>query len=137
MNEDVGREKGPVRITIQLGRPNWVNFMHDYKGSLFRIFRSDVRSALQRFFENRHAPVTLEIARELIDANTLDKLIGLQLVEHDNDEYRLDDRVERFLDEMLGVGEVAQADWLVSLLEDLRRLIDGYPAPCAGLGGSP
>jgi hypothetical protein len=28
----------------------------------------------------------------------------------------LDDRVERFLKEMLGASEVAQADWLVSLL---------------------
>ncbi len=62
--------KGHVRITIQPDRPNGFNFMHDYKGSLFRIFRSDVRSALQRFFENRHAPITPEIARELIDANT-------------------------------------------------------------------
>lgn len=100
--------------------------MNVYKDSFFRIFQSDIRSALQRFFENRHVHITPEIAGELIDASTLDKLVGLQIVELDAGDYRLDDRVERFLDEMLGAGEVAQADWLVGLLEELRRLIDGH-----------
>jgi len=37
-----------------------------------------------------------------MDATTLDRLIGVQLVEYDADsgDYRPDDRVERFLDEM-------------------------------------
>lgn len=100
--------------------------MNVYKDSFFRIFQSDIRSALQRFFENRHVRITPEIAGELIDTSTLDKLVGLQFVELDAGDYRLDDRVERFLDEMLGAGEVAQADWLVGLLEELRRLIDGH-----------
>lgn len=102
--------------------------MHVYKDSFFRIFQSDVRSGLQRFFENRLVRITPEIAADLIDAATLEKLVGLQPVELDADagEYRLDDRVERFLDEMLGAGEIAQADWLIGLLEELRRLIEGH-----------
>lgn len=102
--------------------------MHIYKDSFFRIFQSDVRSGLQRFFENRLVRITPEIAADLFDAAALEKLVGLQLVELDSDagEYRLDDRVERFLDEMLGAGEIAQADWLVGLLEELRRLIEGH-----------
>lgn len=102
--------------------------MHVYKESFFRIFQSDIRSALQRFFENRRTRITPEIAADLVDAATLDKLIGLQLVEHDpaDDEYRLDDRVERFLDEMLGAGEIVQAEWLIGLVGELRRLIEGH-----------
>jgi hypothetical protein len=99
-----------------------------YRDSFFRIFQSDFRTALQRFFENRNGRVTREIAIEFIDATTLDKLVGLQLVEQDQEsgDYRLDDRIERFFDEMLGAVEVAQADWLVGLLEELRRLIEGH-----------
>jgi hypothetical protein len=99
-----------------------------YKDSFFRIFQPELRPVLQRFFENRNARITLEIAAGFTDAATLDKLIGLQLVELDADagEYRLDDRVERFFDEMLGAVEVAQADWLIGLLEELRRLIEGH-----------
>jgi len=100
--------------------------MQNYKDSFFRIFQSEFRSALQRFFENRHVRITPEIASELVDPNTLDKLIGLQLLELDAGDYRLDDRVERFLDEMLGAGEIAQADWLIALIEELRRLIEGH-----------
>jgi|GEM_PF-801967 len=102
--------------------------MHIRNDSFFRIFQSDVRSALQRFFENRSARITREIAVEFIDAATLEKLIAFQLVEYDGNanEYRLDDRVEQFFDAMLGAGEIAQADWLISLLEELRRLIEGH-----------
>jgi hypothetical protein len=112
-------------------------WMHVYKDSFFRIFQSDIRGGLQRFFENRLVRITPEIAADLIDAATLDKLIGLQLVELDPDggDYRLDDRVERFLDEMLGAGEIAQADWLVGLLEELRRLIEGHQKLADGSKG--
>ena len=57
-----------------------------------------------------------------------ERLIALELVEYDAEagEYRLDDRAERFFDEMLGAAEVAQADWLVALLEEIRRSIGGY-----------
>jgi hypothetical protein len=98
------------------------------KDSFFRIFQSDLRIALQRFFENRHARITPEIAGEFVDPATLERLIGLELVEYDGEvgEYRLDDRVERFFDEMLGAAEIAQADWLVGLLEEIHRSIDGY-----------
>jgi hypothetical protein len=102
--------------------------MHVYKDSFFRIFQSDIRNGLQRLFENRLVRMTPEIAADLIDAATLEKLVGLQLVEFDSNanEYRLDDRVDRFLDEMLGTGEIAQADWLIGLLEELKRLIAGH-----------
>src|SRR5664280_2871485 len=96
------------------------------KDSFFRIFQADLRIALQRFFENRHAKVTPEIVSEFVDPATLERLIGLELVEFDSEagEYRLDERVERFFDEMLGVAEVAQADWLVGLLDEIRRTIE-------------
>ena len=102
--------------------------MHVYRDSFFRIFQSDIRSALQRFFENRLVRITPEIAADFIDPATLDQLIALQLVEFDADagEYRLDDRVERFFDEMLGAGEIAQANWLIGSPEELRRLIEGH-----------
>jgi hypothetical protein len=99
-----------------------------YRDSFFRIFAPDFRAALQRFFENRNARITREIAAEFIDAATLDKLVALQLIEYDPDsgDYRLDDRIERFFDEMLGAVEVVQADWLLGLLEELHRLIEGH-----------
>lgn len=102
--------------------------MHVQKESFFRIFQSDLRVALQRFFENRRARITPEIAADFVDAATLDRLVALELVEHDSEagEYRLDERVERFFDEMLGAVEVAHADWLVALLEEIRRTIEGY-----------
>ena len=98
------------------------------KDSFFRIFQSDLRVPLQRFFESRNARITTGIVVEIVEAATLDRLTGLQLVEHDADagEYRLDERIERFLDEMLSAGEVAQAHWLIGLLEELHRLIEGH-----------
>lgn len=98
------------------------------KDSFFRIFQSDLRVALRKFFENRHAKVTPEIASEFADPAILERLIGLELVEYDAEagEFRLDERTERFFDEMLGAAEVAQADWLVGLLEEIRRTIEGY-----------
>lgn len=95
--------------------------------SFFRIFQPDLRVSLQRFFENRKARITPEIVVGFIEQSTLEKLIALELVEYDGEsgEYRLDDRVERFFDEMLGSAEVAQADWLVGLLEEIRRSIEG------------
>ena len=98
------------------------------KEGFFRIFQSDLRPVLQRFFENRRTRVPLEMAGEWADQGTLNRLVALELIEVDVavGEYRLDDRVERFLDEMLGASEVAQADWLVGLLEEIRRNIDGY-----------
>jgi hypothetical protein len=52
-------------------------------------------------------------------------MLGLEIVEYDGatNEYGLDDRVERFLEEMLGAAEVALADWLEGLLEELGRQI--------------
>jgi hypothetical protein len=65
---------------------------------------------------------------EWADSDTLSRFAALELIEIDlaAGEYRLDDRVERFLEEMLGASEVAQADWLIGLLEEVRRNIDGY-----------
>jgi len=105
------------------------------KDSLFRIFQSDYRSVLWRFFENRKEPVPADVAAELCDRPTLERLLALGLLEHDgaSNEYRLDDRLERFLEDMLSAAEVAQADWLVALLEELPKLIEGY-RKLAGLG---
>lgn len=99
-----------------------------HKESLFRIFQSDFRTALWRFFENRNDRITAEMASEFGDAATLARLLGLELLHYDaaTNEYGLDDRVERFIEEMLGAAEVAQADWLTALLEELRRLIEGH-----------
>jgi hypothetical protein len=79
------------------------------KDSFFRVFQSDLRVGLQRFFENRRARITPEIASDFVDPATLDRLMALELVEFDgeNNEYRLDNRVERFFDEMLGAAEIA------------------------------
>jgi hypothetical protein len=102
--------------------------MHVQRDSFFRIFSSELRGALQYFFENRRARITPEIASEFVDLATLERLVAMGLIEFDGEsgEYRLDDRTERYLDEMLGVTEAAQADWLVGLLEEIRRAIDGY-----------
>ena len=102
--------------------------MHVFKDSFFRVFQSDLRGPLQRFFENRSVPITAELAYKFMDAAALDKMIALQLVEHEVEcgEFHLDDRVERFFDEMLGAAEAAQAEWLVGLLEELHRLIEGH-----------
>jgi hypothetical protein len=53
-------------------------------------------------------------------------MLGLELLEYDGSEYRLDDRVERFIEDMLGATEVAQADWLTTLIEEVQRLIEGH-----------
>lgn len=98
------------------------------KASFFRIFRPDFGSALEKFFENRSIHLARETITEFADAVTLDKLAALELVDFDleNGEYRLDDRVEQFFEQMLGAVEVAQVDWLIALLEELRQLLDGY-----------
>lgn len=54
--------------------------MRVYKHSFFRIFQSDIRGGLQRFFENRLVRITPDIAADLIDAATRDKLIRLELI---------------------------------------------------------
>ncbi len=103
--------------------------MQAYKDSFFRIFNSDLRNPLQRFFDNRHGHINNAVALELVgEPAVLEKLLGMGLLVHDtsDDNYRLDDRVERFFDEMLGAEETAQADWLLTLLDEIRRRIEGY-----------
>ena len=98
------------------------------KESLFRIFQSDYRTALWRFFENRHDRMTSDAAAEFCERATLDRLLGMELLQYDGpaNEFRLDERIERFIEEMLGAAEVAQADWLTALIEEVRRLIEGH-----------
>jgi hypothetical protein len=96
------------------------------KERLFRVFHADYRDVLWRFFANRHDRISAEVAVEFADAATLARMLGLELLELDGSEYRLDDRIERFIEDMLGAAEVAQADWLTTLIEELRRLIDGH-----------
>ncbi|MFN2509300.1 MAG: hypothetical protein ABR589_11075 [Chthoniobacterales bacterium] len=77
------------------------------------------------------------MAAEIADQGTLSRLSGLELLQYDGtaNEYRLDDRIERFIEDMLGAAEVAQADWLTGLIEELRRLIDGYQKLAASAKG--
>jgi len=100
--------------------------------SLFRVFSADARVALRRFYENRHERIATHLATNFAEQSTLDRLLALELLEYDSGEgeYRLDGRLESFLEEMLGTAEVAHADWLGSLLEELRRLIEA----CQNLG---
>lgn len=100
--------------------------------SFFRIFTADARDSLRRFYENRHERITVNLATDFAEQTTLDRLVALELLEFDpsEGEYRLDGRLESFFEEMLGTAEVAQADWLGSLLEELRRLIGA----CQNLG---
>jgi hypothetical protein len=109
------------------------------KETFFRIFQSDLRSGLQRFFENRRSRITPEMAGDFVGQVTLERLVALELVEFDGDasEYRLDDRVEHFFDEMLRASEVAQADWLMGLLEEIRRTIEGYNKLSDPIKGEP
>ena len=98
--------------------------MQVFKESFFRIFNSELRNPLQRFFDNRHGRINHSVALELVgEVALLEKLLGWGLLVHDisDDNYRLDDRVERFFDEMLGAQEAAQADWLVTLLDEIHR----------------
>ncbi len=81
--------------------------------SLFRVFHSDYRTVLWRFFANRHDRITPDLATEFANSGTLGRMLGLELLEYDGSEYRLDDRVERFIEDMLGAAEVAPADWLM------------------------
>lgn len=96
------------------------------KESLFRVFHTDYRSVLWRFFANRHDRITPDLAVQFADSGTLGRMLGLELLEYDGSEYRLDDRIERFIEDMLGAAEVAQADWLTTLIEEVRRLIEGH-----------
>lgn len=100
--------------------------------SFFRIFTHDVRETLRRFYDNRHERITAHFAANFADQTTLERLLALELLEYDPTEfeYRLDGRIESFFEEMLGTAEVAQADWLGGLLEELRRLIGA----CQNLG---
>ncbi len=81
---------------------------------------------LWRFFANRHDRITPDLAVQFADSGTLGRMLGLELLEYDGSEYRLDDRIERFIEDMLGAAEVAQADWLTTLIEEVRRLIEGH-----------
>jgi len=85
--------------------------MRVQRDSFFRIFSSELRGALQYFFENRRGRITPEVARDFVDVATLERLVALGLIEFDGDsrEYRLDERTEGYLNEMLGVTEAAQA----------------------------
>jgi len=93
--------------------------------SLFRVFHTDYRTVLWRFFANRHDRITPELASEFADSGTLGRMLGLELLEYDGSEYRLDDRIERFIEDMLGAAEAAPADWLTTLIEEVRRLVEG------------
>ncbi len=74
--------------------------------SLFRVFEADYRNVLWQFFANRHDRITADLAVEFADSGTLRRMVGLELLEYDGNEYRLDDRIERFIEDMLGLLRV-------------------------------
>jgi hypothetical protein len=92
---------------------------------------------LWQFFANRHERITADLAIEFADSDTLGRMLGLELLEYDGSDYRLDDRIERFIEDMLGATEVAQADWLRTLIEEGRRLIEGHQKLASTAKGKP
>ena len=102
--------------------------MATLKDSFFRVFQSETRVVMRKFFDNRHTRIKGAVAFEMADSATVERLLGLQLLEYDGstNEYRLDDRVERFFEEMLGSGEAVQSDWLTGIIEDLHRQIKAH-----------
>ncbi len=101
--------------------------MQVQKHSFFRIFQAEIRPALRWFFENRKTQITREMATEFCGVEILEKLSALELIDYDTAtaEYRLDDRVEQFFDQMVGSVEVTQAEWLVGIFDELKRSIEG------------
>jgi len=59
--------------------------MHVQRDSFFRIFSSELRGALQYFFENRRARISPEIASEFVDLATLERLVAVGLIEFDGE----------------------------------------------------
>lgn len=102
--------------------------MADFKESFFKVFQTDARQVLRKFFENRAAKITVDIATGFSDPTTLARMVALGFLDADEAAgvYRLDDRTETYLEQMLGAEELAHASWLTDLLEEMQRRIDAF-----------
>jgi hypothetical protein len=88
---------------------------------IFVLFQKKYREVLHRFFVNREQAFTHSEAEAFADDGTLADLVEAGALLDDDGCYRLDDRVESFLEAMLDAGEAQPVQWLAAHLDEFEK----------------
>jgi len=85
------------------------------------LFRKKYRDPIEVFFRNRDRELSSTEVFESFEHDSIRDLLRLNVVLEEDSGYRLDERVEQFLEQMLEAGDSAPVAWLETDLQDFDR----------------
>lgn len=85
------------------------------------LFQKKYRDPMEVFFRNRDRELTAAEVFDSFDQETIRELIRFYVLLEDDSGFRLDERVEDFLEQMLEAGDAAPVEWLETDLKDFDR----------------
>jgi len=87
----------------------------------FNLFLKKYRDPMEVFFRNRDRELSSIEVHESFDHDPIRELLRLNVILEEDSGYRLDERVEGFLEQMLEAGDSAPVEWLETDLKDYDR----------------
>lgn len=95
--------------------------MSKHSRQFLHLFQKKYRDPMEVFFRNRDRELTATEVFDSFDHETVRELLRLNVVLEEDTGYRLDERVEGFLEQMLEAGDAAPVKWLETDLEEFDR----------------
>ena len=85
------------------------------------IFQKRYRDPMEVFFRNRDRELMAAEVFDTFDQDTVGELLRMNVLLEEDTGFRLDERIEGFLEQMLEAGDAAPVKWLETDLEDFDR----------------
>lgn len=85
------------------------------------LFQKKYRDPVEVFFRNRDRELSATEVFDSFDHETVRELLRLNVLLEEDSGFRLDERVEGFLEQMLEAGDAAPVKWLETDLDDFDR----------------
>lgn len=95
--------------------------MSKHSRQFLHLFQKKYRDPMEVFFRNRDRELTATEVFAGFDHETVQELLRLNVILEEESGYRLDERVEGFLEQMLEAGDATPVEWLETDLKDFDR----------------
>ncbi|MDQ8195682.1 hypothetical protein QEH59_14705 [Coraliomargarita sp. SDUM461004] len=95
--------------------------MANHSRQFLHLFQKRYRDPVEVFFRNRDRELTTTEVFESFDQDTVRELLRLNVLLEEDSGFRLDERVEGFLEQMLEAGDAAPVEWLETDLKEFDR----------------
>ena len=95
--------------------------MANHSRQFLHLFQKRYCDLVEVFFRNRDRELTTAEVFESFDQDTVRELLRLNVLLEEDSGFRLDERVEEFLEQMLEAGDAAPVEWLETDLKEFDR----------------